>query len=70
MKRVTCKSGLKGWQAKVREVYSSLDELKEYTATCGIACRLGYDGSYALWMDNPTIRGSVDPDDLEIVTSN
>lgn len=68
MRKVICKSGLSGWQSKVRKVYSSLDELQAYSEMYGIASRLGYGDAQELWMDNPTIRGSVDPDDLEVVT--
>jgi hypothetical protein len=67
MKQVICKSGLKGWQARVRKVYESLEDLRAWDQMYGIASRLGYTTPEALWEANPTIRGSVEPGDLEVV---
>jgi hypothetical protein len=63
----TCKSGLIGWKSRVRKVYASLAELREYDALYGIVSRLGYDTAGDLWEANPVIGGSVDPADLEVV---
>lgn len=67
MKQVRCKSGLKGWQAKLRKNYSSLEEFKRWDENYGISSRLGFETSEEAWEANPLIRGSVDPEDLEIV---
>lgn len=65
-KQVKCKSGITGWQMRVRKNWTSLEELKGYDETFGIAKRLGYDSAEQLWDHNPVIRGSVNPDDLEL----
>ena len=62
-KHVICKSGLRGWQAKLQKVYSSFEE---FNMTCRIYSnhiRLGYLTPMAAWNDNPTIQGSVEPSD-------
>jgi hypothetical protein len=65
---VTCRSGLRGWQQKLQDNYGSLEEFVAYAGTYGIHTRLGYATPQEAWDANPTIRGSVDPDDLEVVT--
>jgi hypothetical protein len=64
---VTLKSGAKGWQGKVREVYRSLEELQQYQETYGVASRLGYSSCASLWRANPTIQGGTNPADLRVV---
>ncbi len=66
-KSVKCKSGLTGWQGKLQDVYSNLDELLAYVSIYGIAKRLKFVDAYSLWLRNPTLRGSVIPSDLELV---
>lgn len=63
----TCLSGLRGWRARVRSIYSDADDMKRYDAVYSIAKRLGYESAEALWFDNPLIEGSVRPDDLRVV---
>jgi hypothetical protein len=65
---ITCRSGLRGWQKKLQDNYVSLDEFVAYCGVYGIHTRLGYDTPQQAWEANPTIRGSVNPDDLEVVT--
>lgn len=61
------KSGAKGWQGKVREVYRSLEELQSYQDLYGIVTRLGYSSSETLWSRNPMIQGGTNPADLRVV---
>lgn len=67
IKSVICKSGIKGWQARVQENWSSLEELQGYDENYGIASRLGYETAEKLWEDNPIIQGSTNPSDLCVV---
>ena len=63
MKRVICKSGLKGWQARLRSVYASFEE---FVSCCGIYAnhtRLGYKTPATAWRANPVVQGSVNPSD-------
>ena len=64
MKRVKCKSGLEGYECKLQESYSDMDEWLHYAQTFGLARRLGYDNAVHAWDDNPTIQGSVIPSDF------
>ncbi len=63
MRQVRCKSGLRGWQDKLQNVYTSLTEFRQWNALYGLAQRLGYRSALAAWRDNPTVRGSVLPSD-------
>jgi hypothetical protein len=67
MKSVTTKSKIKGWQARLHEVYFNYDEFERYSDTYGIAARLGYDTPEIAWNDNPLICGSIRPEDLCVV---
>jgi len=55
------------WKDRVRDIYSSLEELRAYDRTYGIAGRLGYKSATELWNDNPMISGSVHPKDLRVI---
>jgi hypothetical protein len=65
--KVTCKSGLTGWQGKLRKQYASFQEFAHYSETWGLAQRLGYKDTVAAWDDNPTVQGSTDPSDYRKV---
>jgi hypothetical protein len=67
MKSVKCKSGVRGWQAKLHEVYDSLEEFRSYCETRGIHTRLGFKSIVRCWKANPTVQGSVIPSDLHRV---
>lgn len=67
MKTVTCKSGLKGWQGKLQKFYASFEEFEAYCMIYSNHKRLGYTTPRLAWDDNPTVRGSVNPSDLEVV---
>ena len=63
MKTIICKSGIRGWQAKLHSIYSNFQEFKSYSDCYGIAERLGYASPVMAWIKNPTIQGSVNPSD-------
>jgi len=67
MKRVICKSGLKGWRAKLHKIYDSFNEFKCFCEIYGINQRLGYKLPANAWKANPTIQGSTNPSDLQRV---
>lgn len=52
------------WHNRVREVYSSLEELQGYDETFGIVERCGYASAEELWNDNPMLQGSTNPEDF------
>lgn len=54
------------WKNKVNKVYATLEELKRWDETYSIAKRLGYSSCEKLWKENPTIQGSVYPEDLKV----
>ena len=58
---------MKTWKDKIRNVYSSLDNLREWDRVYGIAKRCGYSSCQKLWDDNPTIGGSTNPSDFGIM---
>ena len=59
IKTVTCRSGIKGWQAKLQDVYTSYSEFEIYATNFNLAKRLGYKSAKTAWEANPTIQGSV-----------
>ena len=68
MKTIKCKSGIRGWQGRLQEVYSSYEEFCMYSDTYGVACRLGNCNTEELWTLNPIIQGSIRPEDLSFVS--
>lgn len=69
MRRVICKSGLRGWRCRLRENYASLNEWRHYSEAYGLADRLGFASPESAWAANPMIEGSVDPSDFRTVKS-
>jgi hypothetical protein len=67
MKQVKCNSGLKGWQARLQDVYTSLDEFCDWCYIYNNHARLGYASPEAAWNANPIIQGSVNPSDYRRV---
>jgi hypothetical protein len=63
MKQVRCRSGLRGWQGKLREVYSSFTDFADWCFIYNNHSRLGFDSPQEAWDANPTLQGSVDPYD-------
>lgn len=66
-KTVTCASGLKGSQDKLRTRYADLEEFTAYCNTYNIHARLGFDSPEEAWEANPTVQSSVLPEDLRAV---
>jgi hypothetical protein len=67
VRTVKCKSGTKGWQGKLQKVYASFEEFVSYCETYNIHKRLGYHSVKKCWEQNPLIKGSVIPSDLQVV---
>lgn len=68
MRHVICKSGLKGWQGRLRKNYESDFELFEaYSEIYAVASRLGFHSAEEAWEANPVIQGSVVPSDFRVV---
>lgn len=63
MKRVICKSGIEGWQGKLRKEYFDFEEFERYSTMYGLHTRLGYKSPATAWRANPTVMGSVIPSD-------
>ena len=61
---VKCKSGRIGWQGRLHEVYTTINELKACDAVYGILQRIGFKSAERAWKVNPIIQGSVSPSDL------
>lgn len=70
MKRVKCKSGLIGWQCRLRKNYASFEDFQANSEMWGVAKRLGFLSAESAWKKNPTIQGSVEPSDLRVVKDN
>lgn len=66
-RRVTCASGLKGWQGRLRDQYRSFAEFEARCMTYGLAARLGFSSARHAWDANPMVRGSVEPSDYQRV---
>jgi hypothetical protein len=60
---VRCRSGLKGWQGRLREVYSDYEEFRGYAESYGLHLSLGYKTPENAWRANPVVQGSVSPGD-------
>ena len=54
----------KNWIARVRDVYTSPEELEGYDTIHNIARRCGFKSARSLWRANPLIGGSVNPEDF------
>jgi hypothetical protein len=67
MKHVICRSGLRGWQQRLRSVYSSLQEFAAYCEVYANHTRLGYATPATAWRANPVVQGSVNPSDYRRV---
>lgn len=63
MKKVKCKSGLTGWESRLRKVYDTYDQFRRLCEFYGLHTRLGYKTPKAAWRNNPIIQGSVNPSD-------
>ena len=66
-KRVKCASGIMGYQCKLQDSYVDYESWEEHAELYGLHTRLGYNLPLAAWNANPTIQGSVIPDDFRVV---
>jgi hypothetical protein len=60
---IKCQSGLKGWQARLQEVYADFESFQAYAETYEIHTKLGYKTPVTAWRANPIMQGSVEPGD-------
>lgn len=67
MKRVTCKSGITGWQSKLQKIYETKEEFFSYCENYGNHARLGFKTPDDAWDKNPLIQGSVVSSDYCVV---
>jgi len=65
---IRCRSGLKGWEGRLQDQYSSFEEFVAYCEIYGNHARLGYGSPRSVWGANPTVQGSVIPDDYRRVS--
>ncbi len=56
------------WVMHVQESYPSLEELESYDEIYGIAKRCGFNSAKELWLADPLIKGSVNPEDFGLAT--
>jgi hypothetical protein len=63
MRHVKCKSGLIGWQCRLRKNYKDQVEFEYFSNMHGLHVRLGYSSPSEAWQANPLIQGSVNPSD-------
>lgn len=62
---VICRSGQKGWQAKLQDNYNgNFAAFENYCNVYGIHTRLGFKSVKGAWRVNPMIQGSTNPSDL------
>ena len=65
--QAVCESGLIGWKCNLQENYNSFQEFKEFCRVYAIHTRLGYKSMKKAWEENPLIKGSSIPSDLEVI---
>ena len=69
MSRVTCRSGIKGYQARLHQLYSDYGEWVLFSEIYNLTERLGFKNTREAWDKNPIIQGSVNPSDYRRVTA-
>jgi len=52
------------WKQRVKQLYSSLEDLRAYDETYGVCARAGFASPELMWKANPFIQGSVNPADF------
>lgn len=70
MRTVKCRSGLTGWQERLRKVYMDFDHFARYDEVYGLANRLGFVNASNAWKSNPIVQGSSNPSDYRRVREN
>ena len=58
----------KGWQGRLQKQYVDFAEFEAYSDIYGLAKRLGYKSAKSAWKANPTIAGSVYPEDYRVIS--
>lgn len=66
-KQVRCRSGIMGWQNRLRDEYDDYEQFAYFDEMYGLAGRLGYANARNAWKSNPIIQGSVIPSDYRRV---
>jgi hypothetical protein len=61
---VKCRSGLRGWQSRLQEVYVNFEEFTAYAEMYGTHLKLGFNRPANAWKSNPMVQGSVEPSDF------
>ena len=67
MAKHICKSGLTGWKMKLRRNWETYSFFESCCNNYGIHTRLGFKTPHEAWAANPTVCGSVLPEDLGVV---
>lgn len=67
VRKVTCKSGVRGFQCRLQTSYNSFDEFKTYSGIYNLAQRLKFQTAKQAWKANPMIQGSTIPTDFCVV---
>jgi len=67
MKQVRCRSGLRGWQGRIQEVYATFSEFADWCNNYNNHVRLGFGSPAEAWDANPMVQGSVNPADYRKV---
>ncbi len=62
-----CKSGLKGWAARLQNVYDSFEEFERHDPIFRLAERLKFKNAADAWKENPVICGSTNVSDYSII---
>ena len=57
------------WTGKLQDQYADFKEFHLYAELYGLHERLGFDTPEAAWEANPTVQGSVNPEDYKVVKS-
>jgi hypothetical protein len=65
---IKCKSGITGWQDRLQNVYTDLNEFERCCEIFNNHKRLGFKTPENAWKRNPMIQGSTNPDDYRKVT--
>jgi hypothetical protein len=67
MKQVKTSSGITGYQCRLKDNYSSLEEFEAYSNTFNLTEKLGFNSPAEAWEANPLIEASCNPEDFRRV---
>ena len=68
-RKVTCSSGITGWECRLQNNYDSFEQFKDYDEIFSLSTRLGYPNSRRAWDSNPVVQGSTNPSDFRKISS-